>query len=101
MLQSIYLTQILYTLKLLRAFLDIFPLSIVGPSGTQSTSSSLPPNSLLLPILTYGCDLFSPNTTMQDKMTVFWNKVLRWINNWFSSTPVAILACESCISLLF
>src|SRR5437588_8455122 len=45
-LQSIYITQLLYTLKLLRAFLDITPLSIVGPSGTQSTSSSLPPNTL-------------------------------------------------------
>src|SRR5437588_3394109 len=32
--------------ELLRAFLDIPPLSIVGPSGTQSTSSSLPPNTI-------------------------------------------------------
>ena len=31
----------------LRVFLDIPPLSIVGPSGTQSTSSSLPPNSIV------------------------------------------------------
>src|SRR5437588_9509870 len=30
--------------EILRVFLDIPPLSIVGPSGTQSTSSSLPPN---------------------------------------------------------
>src|SRR5437899_7925933 len=56
---------------------------------------------LLLPILTYGCDLFSPNTTMQDKMTVFWNKVMRWITNCFSSTLVPILACEACLPSLF
>ena len=50
-LQSIHITQLLYTLKLLRAFLDIPPLSIVGPSGTQSTSSSLPPNTILILLL--------------------------------------------------
>ena len=56
---------------------------------------------LILPILTYGCDLFSPNMSMQDKMTVFWNKVMRWITNCFSSTPVPILACEACLPPLF
>src|SRR5437660_1807139 len=54
-----------------------------------------------LPILTYGCDLFSPNMTMQHKMTVFWNKVMRWITNCFSSTLVPILACEACLPPLF
>src|SRR5207237_6311060 len=39
---------------------------------------------LLLPILTYGCDLFSPNMSMQNKMTVFWNRVMRCITNCFS-----------------
>src|SRR5437899_6161237 len=38
---------------------------------------------------------------MQDKMTVFWNKVLRWITTCFSSTLVLMLACEACIPLLF
>src|SRR5437879_9879748 len=56
---------------------------------------------LSLPILPYCCDLFSPNSTMQDKMTVFWNKVMRWITNCFSSTPVPILACEACLPPLF
>src|SRR5437588_10886089 len=37
--------------EILRVFLDIPPLSIVGPSGTQSTSSSLPPNTLYSVIL--------------------------------------------------
>src|SRR5437660_298162 len=74
----------------------------------SSPSSGLPPYlnrrlamGLLLPILTYGCDLFSPNVTMQDKMTVFWNKVMRWITNCFSSIPVPILACEACLPPLF
>src|SRR5437868_4948785 len=74
----------------------------------SSPGSGLPPYlnrrlamGLLLPILTYGCDLFSPNVTMQDKMTVFWNKVMRWITNCFSSTPVPILACEACLPPLF
>src|SRR5205807_701097 len=52
---------------------------------------------LLLPILMYGCDMFSPNATVQDQMTVFWNKVMRWITNCFSSTLVPILACEACL----
>src|SRR5207302_4114080 len=56
---------------------------------------------LLLPILTCGCDLFSANATMQDKMTLFWNKVMRRITNCFSSTPVPILACEACLPPLF
>src|SRR5437879_12676309 len=42
---------IAFYFELLRAFLDIPPLSIVGPSGTQSTSSSLPPNTLYSVIL--------------------------------------------------
>src|SRR5437868_9549782 len=74
----------------------------------SSPGSGLPPYlnrrlaiGLLLPILTYGCDLFSPNSTMQDKMTVFWNKVIRWITNCFSSTLVPILACEACLPPLF
>ena len=73
-----------------------------------SPGSDLPPYlnrrlamGLLLPILTYGCDLFSPNVAIQDKMTVFWNKVMRWITNCFSSTPVPILACEACLPPLF
>src|SRR5437868_10825631 len=37
--------------ELVRAFLDLPPLSIVGPSGTQSTSSSLPPNTILIVLL--------------------------------------------------
>ena len=52
---------------------------------------------LILPILSYGADLFVPNTSTLDKMTVFWNKVLRWVTNCFRSTPVTILSCEACL----
>ena len=34
-------------------------------------------------------------------MTVFWNKVMRWITNCFSSTPVPILAYEASLPPLF
>src|SRR5437868_12535450 len=67
----------------------------------DATPAHLTQGLFLLMILTYGCDLFSPNATMQDKMTVFWNKVMRWITNCFSSTPVPILACEACLPPLF
>src|SRR5205807_5758515 len=83
-----------------------------GAFGTvtqlSSPGSGLPPYlnqrlamGLLLPILTYECDLFSPNATMQDKMIVFWNKVMRWITNCFSSPPVPILTCKACLPPLF
>lgn len=52
---------------------------------------------LILPILTYGADLFSPNTAMLKKLNVFWNRVLRWVTNCFYSTPTSILPCEACI----
>jgi len=34
---------------------------------------------------------------MQDKLDVFWHRVQRWVTNCFSSTPVPILAIESCL----
>ena len=41
-----------------------------------------------------------PNSPMLNKMTVFWNRVLRWVTNCFLSTPVSILPCEACLSPL-
>jgi len=52
---------------------------------------------LILPILTYGADLFAPNASSLSKMTVLWNKVLRWVTNCFYLTPVSILPCEACL----
>jgi len=51
---------------------------------------------LILPILTYGVDLFTPNASSLVKMTVLWNKVLRWTTNCFYSTPISILPCDGC-----
>ena len=52
---------------------------------------------LILPILTYEADLLVPNSTMLNKMTVLWNRVLRWVTNCFLSMPVSILPCEACL----
>ena len=52
---------------------------------------------LILPILTYGADLFIPTKATLDKLSVLWNKVLRWVTNCFSSTTVTVLPCEACL----
>jgi len=54
-------------------------------------------SSLLAPVLLYGSDLYTPSVRMQDKLDVFWHRVQRWVTNCFSSTPVPILAIESCL----
>jgi len=54
-------------------------------------------SSLLAPVLLYGSDLYTPLVKMQDKLDVFWHRVQRWVTNCFSSTPVPILAIESCL----
>ena len=53
--------------------------------------------SLILPVLSYGADLFVPNNAMTHKLNVFWHKVQRWVTNCFSSTPVNMLAVESAL----
>src|SRR5437588_10951160 len=54
-------------------------------------------SSLVLPILSYGADLFIPTKATLDKLSVFWNKVLRWVTNCFSTTIVTVLPCEACL----
>jgi len=54
-------------------------------------------SSLLAPVLLYGADLYTPLVRIQDKLDVFWHRVQRWVTNCFSSTPVPILAIESCL----
>ena len=53
--------------------------------------------SLLLLILTYGGDLFTPTAQMLNKMSTFWHSVQRWVTSSFSSTRLDILAIESCL----
>ena len=60
--------------------------------------------SLLLPVLSYGADLFLSNGTMVLKMDVFWHRVQHWVTNCFWTTPVNILPVEAAlppIGLLF
>ena len=53
--------------------------------------------SLIAPVLLYGADLFTPLLKMQDKLDTFWRRIQRWVTNCFSSTPIPILAIESCL----
>jgi len=54
-------------------------------------------NGLLLPILTYGTDLLTPNSSMLRGMNGFWHRVQRWTPNNFFSTPTSILSREACL----
>ena len=49
----------------------------------------------ILPILTYGSDLFTPDTGTLRKLDVFWHKVLRWTTNCFRNTPIGALYREA------
>ena len=52
---------------------------------------------LLLPVLTYGADLLTPNTHALRGMDSFWYRVQRWTTNNFFSTPISILSREACL----
>ena len=52
---------------------------------------------LMFPILPDGADLFTPTKGLVDKMEVHWRQIQRWVTNYFRSTPVPILAGESCL----
>ena len=52
---------------------------------------------LMFPILSYGADLFTPTKGLLSKMEVHWRQVQKWVTNCFRSTPVPILAAESCL----
>ena len=54
-------------------------------------------NGLLLPILTYGADLLTPNSSALRGMNSFWHTVQRWTTNNFYSTPTSILSWEACL----
>ena len=49
----------------------------------------------ILPILTYGCDLFVPDTATLRKLDSFWHVVLRWTTNCFYTTPLGALYREA------
>jgi len=49
----------------------------------------------ILPILTYGCDLFVPDTATPRKLPTFWHVVLRWTTNCFHTTALGALYREA------
>ena len=52
---------------------------------------------LMFPILSYGADLFTSTKGLLNKIEVHWRQVQRWVTICFRSTPVPILATESCL----
>jgi len=54
-------------------------------------------NGLLLPILTYGADLLTPNSTALSCMNSFSHRVKRGTTNNFLSIPTSILSREACL----
>jgi len=53
--------------------------------------------SIVAPIPLYGGDLFTPSVGTTTRLNTFWQKVQRWITNFFSAPPTGILSVESCL----
>lgn len=49
----------------------------------------------ILPILTYGRNPFTPDSSTTKKLDAFWHKVLRWTTNSFCMTPIGALYIEA------
>jgi len=49
----------------------------------------------ILPIRTYGCDLFVPDSATLKKLNAFWHVVLRWTTNCFYTTTLGTLYWEA------
>ena len=52
---------------------------------------------IMLPILSYSADLFTPSKGLLNKMEVHWRQVQRWVTNYLRSTLVPILAAKYCL----
>ena len=52
---------------------------------------------LLLPILTDGSDLLTPNSHSLGAINSFWHRTCRWVTNCFYATPTCILTREACL----
>jgi len=77
-------------------FSFIKPLSSPG-AGVKPFLCHHIANGLLLPILTHGADLLTPNSSALRSMDSFWHRVQRWTKNNFFSTPTSILSREACL----
>jgi len=49
----------------------------------------------ILPIFTYGCDLFVPDAATLRKFNAFWHVVLQWTTNGFDTTALGALYREA------
>ena len=75
------------------AFIIIKKLSPLG-SVLMTLQTRCLVHSLLLPVVSYGVDLFVPNSAMAQRLDVLWHRALRLATNCFSSTQVTILMAE-------
>jgi len=55
---------------------------------------------VILPILTYGCDLFVPDTATLKKFDSFWHVVLLWTTNCFYTTALGARYREAWLPLI-
>ena len=76
------------------SFTTIRQLSAAG-KGLSSWCNSKLGFGAILPILTYGCDLFDPDTATLRKLNLFWHVVLRWTTNCFYTTALGALYREA------
>jgi len=82
-------------LALARAsFTSIRQLSAAG-KGLSSWCNRKLVFGAILPILTYGCDLFLPDAATLKKLHSFWHGVLRWTTNCFYTTALGALYREA------
>ena len=78
------------------SFFSIQRLSDAGKGISPHLCRRLP-YCLMFPILSYGADLFTPTKGLLHEMDLHWRQVQRWVTNCFHSTPLSILAAESCL----
>ena len=76
------------------SFTTLRQLSAAG-TGLSSWSNRKLVVGTILPILTYGCDLFTPDTTSLKKLDSFCHGVLRWTTNCFHTTAHGALYREA------
>jgi len=73
------------------SFTSIRQLSAAG-KGLSSCCNRKLVFGAILPLLTYGCDLFVPDTATLKKLYSFWHVVLRWTTNCFYTTALGALS---------
>jgi len=76
------------------SFTSIRQLSAAG-KGLSSWCNRKLVFGAILPILTYGCDLFVPDTVTLKKLNSFWHGVLQWTTNCFYTTALSALHREA------